>query len=374
MPDLQAAIRVISDSAEFRDIHKLWDGLVRDHSENPFLLAGFVREFMELRRSNHWQPLLLVLSVHGAPIGVMPLATKRMGGLPFVEFLLPPQYGPDLLVSDRFRELSVNSVLRFLFHTLHFQFLHLVLPAESPNLPILRMMCKQTRVRMCEGKRSAHYVLSIHESWTEFESLRGSNFRRQFKRIVRNLDRAGSWTIIGIDDPADQQDLTKRILDVEHRSWKEDWRRRSRRDADGSLLSICRPLQHVSGRAAGFHCKIWFLELNSETIAYNLVLQSNQSAFMAKMSFDERFRNLYPGVFLANHAIRDIFNAQTARSIDFLTSWPFLRRWAPVSMGRVELCICRKGILPTILASIMMMAWNSVSRGSIEILHRDILE
>jgi hypothetical protein len=166
--------------------------------------------------------------------------------------------------------------------------------------------------------------------------------------------------------------VIKRILGVEKESWKEDWRR-SRRGTDEHLLLLCRALTRISGRA---HDLVYFLELNGETIAYNLVLNFKQSAFMVKMSFNERYRKLYPGVFLTNEVVRETFNRQTTRSIDFLSALPFQKRWAPRYLGRVGLCMCRKGILPTILVTIMMSKFAATVLGLVSRLNwrRGLLE
>lgn len=353
VPDV--TVRVISDSTELRRVEQVWDKLVMDHTENPFLLAEFVREYMDLRRSRRWEPLLLVLLANEVPVGLVPLATKRMWGIRLVDFLLPTNFGPDFVFQDCFRESGMVKVLRFLFKDLHCQFVHLSLSSESANLPILRKKSRESGIRLCaKGGRSGHYVLPVRGGWTEFESLRGSNFRRHFKKIARNLSRAGSWRFVSSDELGDPQDVMKRMLHVENESWKEDLRRRDRRETDENLAAVWRALTCISGRVPAFFWKVYFLEVNDETIAYNLVLRLKQYAFMVKMSFSERYRNIYPGIFLANEVIRDIFNRQDSRSIDFLTAMPFMTRWAPRYLARISLCMCSEAILPTMLVSIMM--------------------
>jgi CelD/BcsL family acetyltransferase involved in cellulose biosynthesis len=348
----EVTIRVISDSAEFRRVEEVWDRLVMDHTENPFLLAGVVREFMDLRRSRGWDPLLLILFADEVPIGLVPLATKRRWGIRIVEFLIPVHFGPDFVVEDRFRESSIAKVARFLFEDLHCQLAHLILPAQSANLPILQTKCGESGIGL-RAKRagSGHYVLLVRGTWTEFELSRGSNFRRHFKKIARKLDQIGSWRIMRSDEFVDQHDVMKRMLRVEKQSWKENWRRQCGKETDEQLLSILRALTYISGRTRGFLWKVWFLELNGETIAYNLALQQDQAAFMVKCSFSERYRNIYPGTFLANEVIRDVFNRQNARSIDFLTALPFLRRWKPAYLGHVRVCMSRNTMLLSMMTS-----------------------
>jgi hypothetical protein len=123
---------------------------------------------------------------------------------------------------------------------------------------------------------------------------------------------------------------------------------------DQNLSLFWRGLLSTAGTQSGFEWDVWFLDFNDRPIAYVLVMKYKETAFIAKTSFDERYKKLYPGIYIVNVAIRDIFHQGQVRTVDFLTNLPFETRWKPFCVRRIELLMCRKEIIPTMLASILM--------------------
>ena len=133
-------------------------------------------------------------------------------------------------------------------------------------------------------------------------------------------------------------------------SWKEKWRTQTGEKTDEDLLAILKASQRTARIEPNFKWNVWFLELNNQTLAYNLVLQYKKVAFMTKMSYDDRYRRFYPGIYLANSVIRELFNKEQVKSIDFLTDLPFLQSWASISLNRTRVMLA-KGVVPTIVRS-----------------------
>ena len=74
-------IRVISDISGLLEIENVWNEFVRDHTESPFLLSGFTKEFIRVNAEKGWTPMLLVFSVDNNIIGIAPLAIKTKFGV-----------------------------------------------------------------------------------------------------------------------------------------------------------------------------------------------------------------------------------------------------------------------------------------------------
>lgn len=358
--DRTALIHVISDTSKLLKIEGVWNTLVNKCSKNPIFLSEFVKPFMEFNRLKGWTPLLLVFSADNMIIGIAPLMTKKQFGLRFVKFLYGYALSPDFIVFDQYRENCISYTLDFLLKTLRCQFADLTLPAESPNLQILKQKCKANRTHFYELPEMGHSILPIGGTWSEFKTWRGGNFRRKFKKIERKLDRAGSWRIINIENGNRGPDVIKKILDVERRSWKEEWRTRNGAKVDQNLLMIWKGSQHTVRTEPDFKWNVWFLELNNQTLAYTLVFQYKEVAFIMKTSYDERFKRFYPGICVINAAIRELFNKEHVRSIDFLTDLPFMRTWTPIYLPRVRVVTSQRGILPTTVKSVFANAYIRV--------------
>jgi hypothetical protein len=93
---------------------------------------------------------------------------------------------------------------------------------------------------------------------------------------------------------------------------------------------------------------VWFLELNDVPISYQLVLTHNKRSVFLKTSYDSRFKEFAPGVFLMNNIVERIFREETAEEIDFITNLPFTRIWKPLVRKRTTIKIERNPILSKI--------------------------
>jgi CelD/BcsL family acetyltransferase involved in cellulose biosynthesis len=347
--DEKVSVRVISDLNSIFQMERVWNTLVERSSQNPFLLNGFIAKFIESNHSNGWAPLVLVISADNGIIGIAPLMTKKKFGVRTVRFLHSSSYSPDFIFYDQYRETCIAHTLDFLFKTLRCTFADFPFPGDSPNLRVLRQQSKPNRIHFCTLPIMGHCILPKKCTWTEFERLKGNNFVRQLKKIERKLDRAGSWRIVCVDGN-EESDAVRKILYVERMSWKEAWRAERGDKIDEELLAILNGAQHTARIEPNFKWNVWFLELNNQTLAYNLVLQYKKVAFMTKMSYDDRYRRFYPGVYLANFVIRELFKKEQVKSIDFLTDLPFLRNWTSISLNRIRVMLA-KGVVPTIVRS-----------------------
>jgi len=350
-------MRVIADANEFLEIEDVWNALINKCSENPIFLSGFVEQFIESYCSKGWAPLVLVISANKMTLGAAPLMTEKKFGIRFVRFLSKSWFSPDFIFDDQYRVTCIEHTLHFLFKTLRCQFVDLTLPAESPNLPILEKKCKANGIYFCAKLGSwadmGHCIIPVRHLWDDFEKLRGYNFRRRFKRLKRNLDQAGSWRVTCTEKGNEGSDVFERILDVERMSWKEAERTRSGTQVDPDLSIFWRGAQYTSRTESDFNWRVWFLELNDQTLAYSMVLEYKETAFIVKTSYDERYKRLQPGIYINNVAIRELFEKGKVRKIDWLTDLPFHRNWTSLCLPRVRVTMSRKGILSHIMAHVM---------------------
>jgi CelD/BcsL family acetyltransferase involved in cellulose biosynthesis len=337
---------VISNSDKIAEMESDWNAMVNASCNNPFLLSEFVKQFIDSNRSTRWVPLILVISFKNSTIGIAPFMVGRKLGVRFVKFVYESLLSPDFIVQNKYRDICIASVLDFLFKTLQCKFTDIPLSADSPSLGILR---KQSGKRGISFKISAgieHRKLPIKGTWTEFEKSRGRNFRQKFKKIERKLDQAGSWKVVCIDGN-DESETVKKILAVERTSWKEKWRVQRGEKTDKDLMAILQASLHTAGREPDFKWKVWFLELNRQTLAYLLVLQYKKIAFITKGSYNEKYKRFYPGIYIRNYVIHELFNKGEVRSIDFLTNLPYHRTWTSICVPRVRVALS-KGVVPTI--------------------------
>ena len=356
-------IRVISNSSKIAEMESDWNALVNVSCNNPFMLSEFVKQFVDSNRSTSWIPLILVISVKNSTIGIAPFIVKRRLGVRFAKFTYESVLSPDFIVQNKYREICIAIALDFLFRNLKCKFIDLPLSADSPTLDILR---KQSSARGINFKINAeldHRKLPIKGTWAEFRKLRGRNFRHKFKKIERKLSQAGSWKVVSADGN-DEPETVKRILAVERTSWKERWRAQSGEKTDKELLAILHASMHTAGREPDFKWKVWFLELNRQTLAYLLVIQYKKIAFITKGSYNEQYKRFYPGIYIRNYVIHELFNKGEVKSIDFLTNFPYHQTWTSICVPRVRVALA-KGFVPTIARIIFESAGVTKIRRSL---------
>jgi hypothetical protein len=298
----------------------------------------------------------LVISDDNTIVGAAPLITKKFG-IQFAKFVGGAWFPRDFIVEDQYRETCIAHILDFLFKTLRCQSVEFTLPAESPNLRILKQKCKASRIYFSANLATGHCIISVDCSWDEFEASRGKNFRRRFKKIGRHLNKAGSWRITCVENGDKEIDVFERILDVERRSWKEGWRTQRGMEIDPDLPMIWEGAQYTARTEPDFKWSVWFLELNDQTLAYTLVLQYKEVAFVIKTSYDERYKKFYPGLYVNNVAIRELFNKRQVRNIDLLADLPFHRTWTSMCLPRARVMMWRKGLIPNIIGSLLVSAY-----------------
>ena len=165
--------------------------------------------------------------------------------------------------------------------------------------------------------------------------------------MERKLNQISPWRIVYVEDVSNRPDVLEKILDVERMSWKESWRNRMLIATDEDLLMIWEGSQIVARTKTDFKGSVWFLQINHETVAYSFVIKYKGTAFMAKTSYDNRYRTFYVGKYINHIAIRDMFNEGQIKTIDFMADLPYMPFWTSLSLSQVGVLMW-KGKLGTL--------------------------
>ena len=340
-------VQVISNPDQ--TIECSWNELVSQSCENPFLLRSFVLQLMKSSYLTGYSGLILVFSYGERIIGIAPLMERKRLGVRYVKFTNKFVYSPDLIVDDKNRHILISLVLNFLFKNLNCKFVEFSLPIESPTFSILKEQCKAKGIHFKVASEMGHRILPVSCSWNEFQSLRGKNFRQQFKKAEKKLEQAGSWKTECVAGN-EENGVIERILDVERRSWKDVWRNQNGNHVDEDLMTVLNASQTTAKNEPAFKWKVWFLELNDQTIAYLLVIQYKNKAYLTKTSYDEKYRKFYPGQFLRKSVIFDLFTEGQTNTIDFLTDLPHHQTWTSLCKQRATITMA-KGVIPNFVQS-----------------------
>ena len=350
------AVEIVSDPSRLSEIGDICDRLVQRHSENPFLLAAFIEQYMERARILGWTPLVLLISVDQTVVGIVPLMTRKKFGIRQAR-MLPPFYFSDFVCADAYREAVASETISILFSRLHCQLVSFVFRTESPFLKLIECECSKRGIRLCYST-SLHgpwtgdgaAILHLRGSWDEFVKSKGKKFRGDIRRTERYLSAVGQWRIVHLGQgPDEQREALYRMTHVDRMSWK--WfdrnnqikrehisKEQSAQFWDDLMLIVWRAsLQSSARNTSSVTWYFYFLQLDRQSIAYVFVVEFNGIIFPVFTSYDREYSRFGPSIYLINMLIRDALERGAVTKIDFLTDLPFMRTWTSVSVNRVTL-------------------------------------
>jgi hypothetical protein len=346
---MNLSICAISDPNKLSEFQERLDAFIIEKSTNPFILSAFIKQKMESNLPKGSIPLILILTIQKKIVGVAPLLISKKLGIRLANFLFDFYFSPDFLFDPAYRELCMQNCVSFIFDHLGCRFADLHLPVESQNLKILEQICKSNQISIFKENHEYlnHSIIPIVGTWDDFQKSRGTNFRHHFRSIEKKLSVAGSWQITVFEGNDNEKEVLQRIMEIENTSWKQNYRLQENIEEDEDLFA----LWDVSGLGVrtypDFKRSIWFLELNNHYIAYSLVIQYKKIAYVAKTSYDNQYRKLYPSIYTINKIVSGLFSRREVTLIDFMTNLSFMTRWTSKHLFRVRLSLT-KGFLSII--------------------------
>jgi CelD/BcsL family acetyltransferase involved in cellulose biosynthesis len=343
-------IYAISDPSKISEIEEDLDTFTARNSTNPFMLSGFIKTQMEVALRKDSIPIVLVFMTEGKIIGLAPLLLRRKFGINFITLLVHFAFSPDFVFDPTYSEVCIRNLLKYMFNRLRCRIVSLDLPAESSNLRILKRMCEANKIgfRNENDVPIDHAIVPVKSTWSDFQKSKSKSFIRKSENIERRLANAGRLNILRFENEDNEQDALGKITDIEEASWKQNWRVKHHYLADENLLNLWEASNLLTRSHLDFKRRVWMLELNDQPVAYNLALLYKGTAYMFKTSYKNQYRKFYPGIYINNIAIRDLFDSGNVQLIDFMTNLPFHKRWTSKYLVRVRFLMW-KGFLAKLI-------------------------
>jgi hypothetical protein len=345
---LASFIRTFETVEDLLSIKEQLNELVYSQCENPYFLYSFVEQFFELAIKKGVKPFFLVYFAGQKVVGFAPLVIRSWKIFRIASFLTDRELDPDFVVQEEYREDFLRKTVDFLFKKVRCNLINFSLPSETKSLPVLKMISKPLGTYFLTRPVEGHAVLPVEETWTEFEKRRGRKFQKFFSSIERKMALLGMWKVVFVTKQDSQAEILEDILEIEKASWKQSYREHRGLETDKGLLGILTAASNTSFEP-GFSWQVAFLEIGGKKIAYNFWFAYKGTGFFCKTSFDNDFRKYYPGVYINNAVIREIFINSAIKQIDFMTSLPFHARWTPKIVPRTRIIISNSPI-PIVIA------------------------
>jgi len=349
------SIKVITSFNQILEIETAWNNDLITTVQNPLFYSRVFEGFMRYWEAKGWTPLVFTFWDDTRLVGFVPLKMRKSLYSNHVCNLDEAVFSNFVFLNE-YRERCLSGLVDTLFNSLGCRSATITLDSASENLQLLEKICKTNKLHFRENPNISRAIILVDQSWDMFYSSLTRSTKQGFKRIKKQLDRLGPWTISFMDL---NSDTVKKIFDIEQASWKNEWRSKNKVTEDYTLRSVLDASLPCDGVTPIFEPKVWFLEVDGQAIAYLLVLFYKQIAVFAKTSFNISFKKYSPGKFLLHSAIREVFTKNGVKKIDFITNLPLVRLWNPLSEHRTNVKIEKHRFLSYVLSVLLK---NPISR------------
>lgn len=332
-------VLVISDLDCFSSLRDFWDRELKDLVNNPLLSSCLLTEYYKLSHVMGWQPFLFVFLSNKRIVGFAPLLMRSRFG--FREVANIHQFVSVDFFADDSREFCVDRLIDLLFHRFNCASINLTFEKEAATQRVLEVICDRRGLSYSKMPADGEAMIPVNKSWESFQASLGWKRRKSLRRIARRVDGLGSWKI---DCKNLDSASCKRIREVEAHSWKNKLTGKDKIIKELDLQHVLKAAQENS-QVDPFEVEVWFLNIDSVPISYQLVLLHNGVAFFTKTSYDSRFKKASPGIFLINHIIEQIFKEQAVNEISFVSNLPFEHYWNPLVKERTSMKIEKSALV-----------------------------
>jgi hypothetical protein len=330
-------------------MERVWNLELVTSVKNPQLYSRLICGVMRDYEAQGWTPLVFTFWSGNRIVGMAPLKMRKVFYTNYVCNLEDFFYS-DFVFFDNYRERCMKLLVDVLFNHLNCRSATITLDTSSPNLKFLKKICLEKKLPFREKLTFGSAIIPVKTDWDQFYNSLKRTKRKEFRKIKRKLDASVSWRIYRVEIDSN---AVEKILAIEQKSWKAEWRAKYNVEEDTMLRIILEASQPNGEVESIYESEVWFLEVNGVEIAYQIVLLYKGTAFFVKTSFNSNFKSFSPGKFLINGVLREVFTKGTVNKIDFITNLPFIQAWKPLCERRTQLIIEKNPFLSYVIPVVL---------------------
>lgn len=346
---MELKLSVISNVEDMRSLQSHWDDFVDRYSESPFLLSGFVEQFFA-SHTDGLTPYYFVFKVDRKIVGIIPVGIGNFG-FRYCRFQLHKGFQPEFVFNTEYESKCLKMALEILFRRMKCQFADFSLPTANRSLEALSTACSEQGFKLKISADNGRAVVPVNCSWAQFEKQR-RHLRREFERTERRLKDLGQLDTVWFGRGSDQAEAMQSIIKVEETSWKKPVFMQKGMSVDPSIQFILDGCARTSPMGSKFDWGVAVLNLNRTPIAYSLFVEHSGHAYVCKTSYNQRYRQQGPGIYVNYSVVRELLNRSNIRIIDFMTNLTFSHKWASQVVPVNRLVITQGGITPILLRAL----------------------
>ena len=337
---------------EFNKIRQEWDSLVNSvENKRYFHLYQWYKSYLDTIEDEHQNVYFFLLYEGNVPIGILPLkrVKKKEYGIKFDVLEVPDNPYIDLsdFIIKKDDEIKDFIILlkAYLKNNLNIPWDYICLPRlleDSNTFRLLNLSKKQSATVKIIGK--CDYI-----PCTKYESIKekmSKNFRGNLRKARNKLLKENNFELLSTRDEKKLYEYFGEFLDAEASGWKGEGGTntaiRSSQKIERYYRCLLKNYSEINS------CEINLLRIDNKCVAGQFCLLVEDSVYILKIGFDEKYYKLAPGNMLLENLIQRYGEDKKIKYINLLTGSEWHQDWKPLSYNVFKVYIfndTKKGLL-----------------------------
>ena len=308
----------------FEGLKAAWNDLVERGGSSP-LSSNFAFALYWWKWRNYGNQLFILLARDGERIeGIAPLMVSEVRRGPItakkVAFMFPRYLESDYIVEPGLRRECTRKMIEHANESTGCRYLEFCgIPEESGSLPIIEELAVETGMRVSRTVHAVGCYLPLEGTWDSFLKEKSVSFRKDLRYYERQLQRKGNLETFRFRRTEDLPGLMKKLVAVDAGSWKAE------RSALAENRRLVEDLLEACNEDGSLD--VFLTELDGLPVAYLFIIHWGGKATAMFTSYSLEHEASSPGMVCFSHAIRQLFRDREVSEVDFISSYPYLRRW-----------------------------------------------
>ncbi len=169
--------------------------------------------------------------------------------------------------------------------------------------------------------------INLVGEWPDYLKQRSSKTRYNVRRSTRRVESAGKVGVQRVTAQDNVREVKSIVSEIIQDSWKDPGSY-SREGFWTGLVEL-------------MHRNDWLdlhvLSISGDPSSFVLLLRYGDTAYAMQTAYVANYSNLSPGIYILTSVLERYFREKPVRRLDFITSYPYLRKLSNYTRGRLKL-------------------------------------
>jgi len=340
------SIKVFQGKEGFHKIKNDWNRIVDTLKDKHLIhLYEWYKSYIDTVDDNDFNAIFLVMYRNSEPFAIFPIEehVKNIVGFKFRILQVPHCNDIDMVDfifekkndTEKLMELLIDNLEKYLNHKWDCIYFPNVLENSSIYFSLQKSPINRVTV---DKVGECHYLQC--GSYETLSNTFSGNFRNQLKKKRNRLSRLGNFEYISIRKKDTIKKAFDDFLEIEASGWK------------GAIGTAIKPRSKIKrfyenlidNFSDNDKCEINFLKINNEIVAGSFHLLTDNTFYLLKTGYDNKYSKVSPGVLLQDSVIKKYSNDPAFKTINMISDYKWGISWNPLSMDVFNIIVFNKSV------------------------------